>query len=75
MGSQARPWSCLPRNRYTLLLVMPAPFFTSYPLPVYAWPVIPPAHGTLNSLLERIGLVDPNHPASYLAAGLRGERS
>ena len=41
------------RHRYTLLLVMLAPFFTSYLLRVYAWSVILPGHGTLNSLLER----------------------
>ena len=53
------------RHRYTLLLVMLAPFFTSYLLRVYAWSVILPAHGTLNSLLERIGLVDSNHPLTF----------
>jgi spermidine/putrescine transport system permease protein len=53
------------RHRYTLLLVMLAPFFTSYLLRVYAWSVILPGHGTLNSVLESSGLVDKNHPLAF----------
>jgi spermidine/putrescine transport system permease protein len=53
------------RHRYTLLLLMLAPFFTSYLLRVYAWTVMLPAHGTLNSLLDRAGLVDPAHPLTF----------
>jgi spermidine/putrescine transport system permease protein len=53
------------RHRYTLLLVMLAPFFTSYLLRVYAWSVILPGHGTLNSVLETAGLVDKNHPLTF----------
>jgi spermidine/putrescine transport system permease protein len=53
------------RQRYTLLLVMLAPFFTSYLLRVYAWSVILPGHGTLNSVLESAGLVDRNHPLTF----------
>jgi spermidine/putrescine transport system permease protein len=53
------------RHRYTLLLVMLAPFFTSYLLRVYAWSVILPGHGTLNSVLESAGLVDSEHPLTF----------
>jgi spermidine/putrescine transport system permease protein len=53
------------RHRYTLLLVMLAPFFTSYLLRVYAWSVILPGHGTLNSVLESAGLVDSDHPLTF----------
>jgi spermidine/putrescine transport system permease protein len=53
------------RHRYTLLLVMLAPFFTSYLLRVYAWTVILPGHGTLNSLLDTLGLIDPANPITF----------
>ncbi len=53
------------RHRYTLLLVLLAPFFTSYLLRVYAWSVILPGHGTLNSVLESAGLVDSDHPLTF----------
>src|SRR5215813_12480379 len=53
------------RHRYTLLLVMLAPFFTSYLLRIYAWTVMLPAHGTVNSVLEQLGLVDAQHPITF----------
>jgi spermidine/putrescine transport system permease protein len=53
------------RHRYTLLLVLLAPFFTSYLLRVYAWTVILPGHGTLNSVLDRLGLIDPANPVTF----------
>jgi spermidine/putrescine transport system permease protein len=53
------------RHRYTLLLVMLAPFFTSYLLRVYAWTVMLPAHGTVNSVLEQLGLVDSANPITF----------
>jgi spermidine/putrescine transport system permease protein len=53
------------RHRYTLLLVMLAPFFTSYLLRIYAWTVMLPAHGTVNSVLEQLGLVDSQHPVTF----------
>ena len=43
-------------RRYTLLLVMLAPFFTSYLLRVIAWKVILNDHGVFNSLLWDLGL-------------------
>ncbi|MDX6549911.1 MAG: spermidine/putrescine transport system permease protein [Gaiellales bacterium] len=53
------------RHRYTLLMVMLAPFFTSYLLRIYAWTVMLPGHGTVNSLLEWVGLVDTNNPVTF----------
>jgi spermidine/putrescine transport system permease protein len=44
------------RRRYTLLLAMLAPFFTSYLLRVIAWQVILNNHGIFNSLLWDLGL-------------------
>src|SRR5260221_3927864 len=51
-----------PRHRSTLLMGMLAPFFTNYLLRIYAWTVMLPGHGTVNSALELVGLVDSNNP-------------
>jgi spermidine/putrescine transport system permease protein len=53
------------RHRYTLLLVLLAPFFTSYLLRIYAWTVMLPGHGTVNSALEWMGLIDADHPITF----------
>jgi spermidine/putrescine transport system permease protein len=44
------------RYRYTLLLVLLAPFFTSYLLRVIAWTVMLNNNGVVNSLVQTIGL-------------------
>ena len=50
------------RRKYILLLVLIAPFLTSYLLRVLAWKVILGDQGVINSLLRSIGL----HPLSFL---------
>jgi spermidine/putrescine transport system permease protein len=44
------------RHRYTILLAILAPFFTSYLLRVIAWQVILSNNGVINSLLWQLGL-------------------
>ena len=44
------------KRRYALLMVLLAPFFTSYLLRVIAWEVILNNHGVINSLLWDLGL-------------------
>lgn len=44
------------RHRYTILLAILAPFFTSYLLRVIAWQVILNNNGVVNSLLWQLGL-------------------
>jgi spermidine/putrescine transport system permease protein len=54
------------KRKYVLLLVLIAPFLTSYLLRVLAWKVILGSNGVLNSLLFWTGLRDPDHPISQL---------
>jgi spermidine/putrescine transport system permease protein len=44
------------KRRYALLMLLLAPFFTSYLLRVIAWQVILNNHGVINSLLWQLGL-------------------
>src|SRR6516225_9275109 len=44
------------RRRYALLLVLLAPFFTSYLLRVIAWQVILNDNGVVNSIVQDLGL-------------------
>jgi len=44
------------RRRYTLLLLILAPFFTSYLLRVIAWKVILSNNGVINSMLWELGI-------------------
>jgi spermidine/putrescine transport system permease protein len=44
------------KYRYTLLLVLLAPFFTSYLLRVIAWNVMLSNNGVINSLVQSLGL-------------------
>jgi spermidine/putrescine transport system permease protein len=53
------------RRRYTLLLVLLAPFFVSYLLRVYAWTVMLDSNGTINSILVELGR-RPGHPVEWL---------
>ena len=50
------------RRKYVLLLLLIAPFLTSYLLRVLAWKVILGEHGVVNSALSSVGL----HPLSFL---------
>ncbi len=54
------------KRKYVLLLVLIAPFLTSYLLRVLAWKVILGSNGVLNSLLFWTGLRSPDHPISQL---------
>jgi len=54
------------KRKYILLLLLIAPFLTSYLLRVLAWKVILGDHGVINSFLFWTGLRDPDHPISQL---------
>src|SRR6059036_3632338 len=54
------------KRKYVLLLLLIAPFLTSYLLRVLAWTVILGDHGVINSFLSWTGLRSPDHPISQL---------
>jgi spermidine/putrescine transport system permease protein len=54
------------KRKYVLLLLLIAPFLTSYLLRVLAWKVILGDHGVINSFLFWTGLRSPDHPISQL---------
>lgn len=54
------------RRKYTLLLLIIAPFLTSYLLRVLAWRVILGAEGVVNSALFTLGLRADGDPVSWL---------
>src|SRR5881397_3030768 len=54
------------RRKYVLLLVLIAPFLTSYLLRVLAWKVILGNEGVLNSFLAWVGVRSRDHPISQL---------
>src|SRR5436305_3159668 len=54
------------RHRYTILLIILAPFFTSYLLRVVAWQVILSNNGVINSLLWTLHLRAHGHAISWL---------
>jgi spermidine/putrescine transport system permease protein len=54
------------RHRYTVLLAVLAPFFTSYLLRVVAWQVILNNNGVINSALWQLGLRTPGHAITWL---------
>src|ERR671930_709386 len=54
------------KRKYVLLLVLIAPFLTSYLLRVLAWKVILGTQGVLNSFLFWTGVRSPDHPVSQL---------
>src|SRR5256886_10283133 len=61
------------KRKYVLLLLLIAPFLTSYLLRVLAWKVILGDQGVINSFLFWTGLRSPGHPISALLyGGLRG---
>lgn len=54
------------KRKYVLLLVLIAPFLTSYLLRVLAWKVILGDQGAVNTFLFWIGVRSPGHPLSFL---------
>jgi spermidine/putrescine transport system permease protein len=58
--------TCVPRTKYTWLLVVIAPFFTSFFLRIIAWKVILGGNGLINSALFSLGVLDRQHPLSFL---------
>jgi spermidine/putrescine transport system permease protein len=54
------------KRKYVLLLVIIAPFLTSYLLRVLAWKVILGDRGVVNSLLAFTGVRGPDHPVTWL---------
>src|ERR1043166_8745418 len=54
------------KRKYVLLLLLIAPFLTSYLLRVLAWKVILGNEGAINSFVVWTGLRSPDHPISQL---------
>jgi spermidine/putrescine transport system permease protein len=54
------------KRKYVLLLVLIAPFLTSYLLRVLAWKVILGDQGVINTFLFWTGVRSPSHPISQL---------
>jgi spermidine/putrescine transport system permease protein len=54
------------KRKYVLLLLLIAPFLTSYLLRVLAWKVILGNNGVLNSFLAWTGITSPDDPLSQL---------
>ena len=54
------------KRKYVLLLILIAPFLTSYLLRVLAWKVILGNNGVLNTFLYWTGIRSPDHPISQL---------
>ena len=54
------------KRKYVLLLLLIAPFLTSYLLRVLAWKVILGNQGVVNTFLYWTGLRSPDHPLSQL---------
>jgi spermidine/putrescine transport system permease protein len=54
------------KRKYVLLLILIAPFLTSYLLRVLAWKVILGNNGVFNSFLVWTGIRSPDHPLSQL---------
>lgn len=57
---------CALKRKYVLLLLIIAPFLTSYLLRVLAWKVILGDHGAVNSFLFWVGLRPEGHPVPWL---------
>ena len=54
------------KSKYIWLLVVIAPFLTSYLLRIFAWKIILGDQGLFNSALFELGLRDPDNPLSFL---------
>ena len=57
---------CVKKRKYVLLLVIIAPFLTSYLLRVLAWKVILGDRGVINTALYELHLREPGHPIDWL---------
>jgi spermidine/putrescine transport system permease protein len=57
---------CVKKRKYVLLLVIIAPFLTSYLLRVLAWKVILGDRGVINTALYELHLRAPDHPVDWL---------
>jgi spermidine/putrescine transport system permease protein len=57
---------CVRKRKYVLLLVIIAPFLTSYLLRVLAWKVILGDRGVINSALYELHLRQPGDPVEWL---------
>jgi spermidine/putrescine transport system permease protein len=57
---------CVKKRKYVLLLLIIAPFLTSYLLRVLAWEVILGDSGVINSFLSAVHLRSPGHPITWL---------
>ena len=54
------------KRKYVLLLLLIAPFLTSYLLRVLAWKVLLGDQGPINSVLSSIGVTSPDHPLTLI---------
>ena len=54
------------KSKYTWLLVVIAPFLTSYLLRVFAWKIILGDQGVINSALFQVGLRNEDNPLEFL---------
>jgi len=57
---------CVRKRKYVLLLLVIAPFLTSYLLRVLAWKVILGDRGVINTFLFSIHARSPDHPITWL---------
>jgi spermidine/putrescine transport system permease protein len=57
---------CVKKRKYVLLLVIIAPFLTSYLLRVLAWKVILGNRGVINTLLYDLHVRSPDNPVQWL---------
>jgi spermidine/putrescine transport system permease protein len=56
----------LKKSKYIWLLIVIAPFLTSYLLRIFSWKIILGDQGLFNSALFELGLRDPDNPVSFL---------
>ncbi len=54
------------KSKYTWLLIVIAPFLTSYLLRIFAWKIILGDQGVINSALFQTGIRDPDNALSFL---------
>jgi spermidine/putrescine transport system permease protein len=57
---------CADKRKYVLLLLIIAPFLTSYLLRVLAWKVMLGQNGVINSFLSSVHLRSPDDPITWL---------
>ena len=57
---------CVKKRKYVLLMLIIAPFLTSYLLRVLAWKIILGDSGVINTFLFSVHLRSPDHPITWL---------